>query len=103
MASAYDEVPYDTEANVETHPVAMATLARLAGLTPAPAWHARVLEIGCGDGENLGAAAAYLPEARFVGFDLAERAISSGRRPRSRTWSSAWATRRSRGSAPSTT
>ena len=80
MASAYDEVPYDTEANVETHPVAMATLARLAGLAPAPARHARVLEIGCGDGENLGAAAAYLPEARFVGFDLAERAIELGKK-----------------------
>lgn len=79
MTFAYDEVPYDTEANSEAHPVAMATLARLAGLQPAVAANARVLEIGCGDGGNLAAAAAYLPEARFVGFDLAAGAIASGR------------------------
>lgn len=80
MSFAYDDVPYDTEANVETHPVAMATVAALAGLTPAGARRARVLEIGCGDGSNLSAMAAYLPEARFVGFDLAARAIEAGRR-----------------------
>lgn len=79
MAFAYDDVPYDTEANHETHPVAMATLAHLAGLEPAPARRARVLEIGCGDGGNLAACAAYLPEATFVGFDLAAGAIEAGR------------------------
>lgn len=76
---AYDEVPYDTEANVEAHPVAMATLARLHGLSPVPAANARVLEIGCGDGGNMAAAAAYLPNATFVGFDLAKAAIAAGK------------------------
>jgi SAM-dependent methyltransferase len=80
VAFAYDEVPYDTEANVDTHPVAMATIAHLAGLPATPARRARVLEIGCGDGGNLGAMAAYLPEARFVGFDLAARAIEEGKK-----------------------
>ena len=68
MTFAYDEVPYDTEANVDTHPVAMATIAALAGLSPAAAARARILEIGCGDGANLSAMAAYLPSAKLVGF-----------------------------------
>ncbi len=76
---AYDDVPYDTEANADTHPSSMATLARLAGLVAAPPSVARVLEIGCGNGENLVAAATYLPRTRFVGFDLAASAIEVGR------------------------
>ena len=75
---AYDEVPYDTEANSEAHPRSMATLARLFGIEAAPPSTARVLEIGCGDGEHMIAAASYLPNARFVGFDLAADAIARG-------------------------
>src|SRR5436190_1234535 len=69
--SVYDDVPYDTEANADTHPGAIATLAALAGIASAPPSSARVLEIGCGNGENLIAAATYLPRACFVGLDLA--------------------------------
>ena len=39
-----------------------------------------MLEIGCGDGGNLSAAAVYLPSAAFVGFDLAGGAIEQGKR-----------------------
>jgi SAM-dependent methyltransferase len=74
----YDEVPYDTEANAETHPACMATLARMCGRSPASPRTARVLEIGCGNGENLIAAATWLPQARFVGFDLASSAVAAG-------------------------
>ena len=75
---AYDEVPYDTEANTEAHPRSMATLGRLLGIPTAAPSRARVLEIGCGDGEHLIAAASYLPRARFVGFDLSAEAIARG-------------------------
>ena len=75
---AYDAVPYDTEANPEAHPRSMGTLARLFGRAAALPSTARVLEIGCGDGEHLIAAASYLPGARFVGFDLAADAIARG-------------------------
>ena len=75
---AYDEVPYDTEANPDAHPRSMATLARLFGLEGAPPSAARVLEIGCGDGEHMIAAASYLPHAKFVGFDLSAEAIARG-------------------------
>lgn len=37
-----------------------------------------MLEIGCGNGENLVSAATYLPRAHFVGFDLAAGAIAAG-------------------------
>lgn len=77
-AFAYDEVPYGTEANSEAHPRSMGTLARLFGIDAPLASTARVLEIGCGDGEHLVAAASYLPEARFVGFDLSSAAIARG-------------------------
>lgn len=75
---AYDEVPYDTEANAEAHPRSMATIGRLFGLSPAAPSTARILEIGCGDGEHLIAAASTMPGARFVGFDLAGEAIARG-------------------------
>lgn len=75
---AYDEVPYDTEANPDAHPRSMATLARLFGLSAAAPSTARVLEIGCGDGEHMISAASYLPRASFVGFDLAADAIARG-------------------------
>jgi SAM-dependent methyltransferase len=78
MTFRYDDVPYDSEACTDAHPAALATIARLAGLDAAPAATARVLDIGCGNGENLLAAAAYLPEASFVGFDLSKNAIAAG-------------------------
>lgn len=83
----YDDVPYDTEANSDTHPASIATLAALtrpaatprSARIPALPSTARVLEIGCGNGENLLTAATYLPGATFVGFDLASTAIDAGR------------------------
>lgn len=76
---AYDDVPYDTEANAEAHPRAMATLARLHRMTPARPSTAHVLEIACGNGDHSIVAAAYMPKARFVGFDLARSAVEAGR------------------------
>ncbi|MBX3189732.1 MAG: class I SAM-dependent methyltransferase [Labilithrix sp.] len=78
MSFAYDEVPYDTEANPEAHPRSMATLGRLFGIETAPPSTARVLEIGCGDGEHMIGAASYLPGAAFVGFDLSREAVARG-------------------------
>jgi SAM-dependent methyltransferase len=81
VTTSYDDVAYDSEANADTHPIAMATLATVAGVEGvASAKKARVLEIGCGDGTNLIRMASYLPDAKFVGFDLAKTAIESGRK-----------------------
>lgn len=39
-----------------------------------------MLELGCGNGDHLIVAAAYMPDARFLGFDLAADAIAAGQR-----------------------
>ena len=46
--TSYDEVVYDTRPRPGTHPDALATLARLLGLQPAPIERCRFLELGCG-------------------------------------------------------
>ena len=73
----YDEVAYTTHAHRAAHPDCMATIATLMGLTPAPVACSRVLELGCGNGANLIALAAALPDSSFVGCDLAARPIAS--------------------------
>jgi SAM-dependent methyltransferase len=78
LSRSYDEVPYPSDPFYETFPDALATPAYLAGMNPAPVDKARVLEIGCGTGENLIAMALVLPESRFLGIDLSQRQIEMG-------------------------
>jgi len=73
--SPYDSVPYPSLAYPETHPDRLATIGILLGLEAPDVRHCRVLEIGCGDGSNLLPMAASLPDAEFVGIDLASRPI----------------------------
>ena len=80
MENPYETVPYVTYPRFETHPDRLASAATLFGMKPAPVRACRVLELGCGDGNNLIPMAYYLPGSRFVGVDLAERAIEAGRR-----------------------
>ncbi len=75
----YDEIAYPTQAHAATHPDRLATIATLMGLQPASLRDCRVLELGCGNAENLIAMAASLPDARFVGVDLAASPIVAGR------------------------
>jgi SAM-dependent methyltransferase len=77
-SSLYDEVPYRTIAAPTTHPERLATIATLYGLSPAPPARCRVLEIGCGNANNLIPMAASLPGSTFVGIDLAGSAIDAG-------------------------
>jgi SAM-dependent methyltransferase len=75
----YHQIPYHTNPVAETHPDRLASVARLFGMTPAPATSCRVLEMGCGSGGNLIPMAYRLPASRFTGIDLAERAVAEGR------------------------
>lgn len=77
--SDYDKVAYPRAVFPQTHPERMATIATLFGLEPAPVHRARVLELGCGDGNNLIAMACTLPESEFHGVDLAVEPIRRGR------------------------
>ena len=77
--TAYDEFAYPSQVFPQTHPNRLSVIATLLGLTPAPPGRCRLLEVGCGDAGNLIALAYGSPEAKFVGFDLAESAIEQGK------------------------
>ncbi len=79
-ATAYDEVLYPTRARGWTHPDRLGVIATLAGMRAASPAHARVLELGCGDGANLMGIAFHFPEARVLGLDLAAAPLEHGRR-----------------------
>lgn len=74
----YDAVEYPAGLYPTTHPGHLAAIARLHGLTAPDPHTARVLEIAGGDGVNLIAMAAGLPDARFMSFDLSPRAVARG-------------------------
>ena len=84
LRESYDQLPYETRARRKTHPDTLATLATVFGLTPPPVEAARVLELGCGTGENLLAIACALPGSSCVGVDFSAPQITEAdRRKRS--------------------
>jgi SAM-dependent methyltransferase/methyltransferase-like protein len=78
-AAAYDSFQYENLPFRMSHPDWMATLGTLAGLRPPDVRTSRVLEIGCARGGHLIPLAELLPEASFVGIDLAESQIADAR------------------------
>lgn len=78
MPTLYDEVLYPSLPFGETHPDRLAAIAILFGMDPAPLTNCRVLEVGCGDGENLIPIAFHHPGSAIVGIDAAEVAIRAG-------------------------
>lgn len=77
---SYDAMPYPSKFFLQTHPDRLAVLATFFGLSPAPVETCRVLELGCGNGSNLISHAYNLPDARFVGVDLAAGHIDDAKR-----------------------
>ena len=75
---SYEQLPYESGPQYPTHPNCLATVATLMGMQPPDVGHARVLELGCGNGGNLIPMAATLPDSRFLGIDLSPRHISQG-------------------------
>jgi methyltransferase-like protein/trans-aconitate methyltransferase len=69
---SYDRLPYPSKFFVQTHPDRLGAIATLFGMKPATVATCRALEIGCGNGSNLIAQAYLLPDAHFVGIDLAK-------------------------------
>ncbi len=76
--TSYDAVEYPAATYPTTHPAHLAALARLHGLSAPDPRTCRVLEIAGGDGLNLAAMAAGLPEAHFISFDLSREAVGRG-------------------------
>lgn len=79
LAGKYDTIAYAAKANAQSHPVRLATVARLLGIAAPAAETARVLEVGVSDGANLLPMAVDLPNATFVGCDVSSRAIALAR------------------------
>jgi tRNA G46 methylase TrmB len=77
--TSYDEVPYESQPFVQTHPDRLSTLGRLFGLVSVPITQSRVLELGCAGGGNLIPMACQLPQSQFVGVDLSIRQVEKGR------------------------
>ncbi len=79
VSTLYDDIPYPTAPSQNATADRLATIATLFGMTPAPISRCRVLELACGDGGNLIPTAFWHPESRFVGVDLAQKPIASGK------------------------
>lgn len=78
-ASAYDSFQYENLPFRMSHPDWLATIGTLAGLTPPDVRTSRVLDIGCARGGHLIPLAELLPDASFVGIDLAPSQIADAR------------------------
>jgi SAM-dependent methyltransferase len=74
----YDQVFYPPAAYPETHPDRLATVGTLRGMHPAPLIGCRLLELGCGNGENLIPLAFSFPLSEFVGLDSARHPVALG-------------------------
>ena len=76
----YDVVYYPGHSFPETHPDRLATMASYYGLESAPIDRCRILELGCGVGDNLIPIAHVYPATQFVGVDLSAHAIERGQK-----------------------
>ena len=76
----YDVVEYPHRPFAQFQPDRLAVLATLFGMQPQNPACCRVLELGCGSGGSLIPLADLLPDATFLGIDLAQTAIDQGRK-----------------------
>ena len=76
----HDSIVYPGGAWEYSHPDRIAANARMYGMDTTPIAECRVLELGCGAGRNLIPMAYGLPDAEFLGIDLAARPVEQGRR-----------------------
>lgn len=78
LAHRYDAIPYPTTPQPAIQPDNLAVVGRLFGLEPAAVETARVLELGCGDAQNLLSLAVAWPQAQFTGVDVAAGPLARG-------------------------
>tara|TARA_B110000503_G_scaffold143635_1_gene246523 strand:- start:395 stop:1993 length:1599 start_codon:yes stop_codon:yes gene_type:complete len=74
----YDETPYTAYPFEYNRPEKLKTIGTLFGATPAPLETARVLELGCSDGNNLFRFAETYPKSFTLGVDLSKVEIEHG-------------------------
>jgi len=75
--NSYDEIPYQSYPYAQSSPEKLATLGTLFGMTPPNIETARVLELGCAEGDLIPHAVHY-PKGQYVGVDLSKVQIDAG-------------------------
>jgi methyltransferase-like protein/2-polyprenyl-3-methyl-5-hydroxy-6-metoxy-1,4-benzoquinol methylase len=78
VAKSYDRTPYAGNPYYYTHPGVLAAYGALSGLSPSDPAQCRVLELGCGDGNNIIPMAYEFPKSCFLGIDLSPVQIGIG-------------------------
>ena len=73
-----DLIPYDTQAQRLAHPDKLSVIAKLSGIESCKASNAKILEIGCGNGNNLISIAYLYPKSHCLGVDISSKSITSG-------------------------
>ncbi len=71
-----DNIPYESNALKQTHPLHLYQLAKAFDLKPTHPDNARVLELACASGGNLIPMAFYYPQSKFVGIDISAQEIA---------------------------
>lgn len=79
VKALYEESPYFGGVHGITQPDVLAAVGRFYGLPAAGPTAARVLELGCSRGENLGTIARRWPESSCVGVDFVLEEIEQAR------------------------
>jgi len=79
LNESYDRFPYYSRAFRKTHPMHLATIAQLFGMSPPTVSQCRVLELGCASGGNLIPMAMALPNSQFLGIDLSAKQVKQGK------------------------
>ena len=77
LRERYEETPYRQGAFPVTHPARVGAIARIFGLAPASPDRCRVLELGCGEANNLLPLAERFPQSRFTGVDFSATEIAT--------------------------
>jgi methyltransferase-like protein len=77
---SHDELHYLGQPYPQTHPDWLCALGRIHGMRPAAVDRCRVLELACGDGNNLIPMAYALPGSTFHGLDFAAAPLAAGQR-----------------------
>ncbi len=78
LRAGYDTLPYHGQPRRKTHPDRLAAIATVFGARPGDMRKARVLELGCGTGDNIAAIASSLPGSVCIGIDLSPAQIAMG-------------------------